>query len=144
MLDNWYVTADWQSAAILHLIDNRDLDVVFSHFHAIDLQSHMFVKHLAEREFNRLPHEAYEKFMEDIYVQTDYYLGKFLPLLDEGWTILIFSDHAQVAPKHDIPFLADCSGVNVLSLIHIWSGSPMHLHTWLYLSRSEKPLSLYE
>ena len=113
MLDNWYVTADWQSAAILHLIDNRDLDVVFSHFHAIDLQSHMFVKHLAEREFNRLPHEAYEKFMEDIYVQTDYYLGKFLPLLDEGWTILIFSDHAQVAPKHDIPFLADCSGVNV-------------------------------
>ena len=113
MLDNWYVTADWQSAAILHLIDNRELDVVFSHFHAIDLQSHMFVKHLAEREFNRLPHEAYEKFMEDIYVQTDYYLGKFLHLLDEGWTILIFSDHAQVAPKHDIPFLADCSGVNV-------------------------------
>ncbi len=113
MLDNWYVTADWQSAAILHLIENRDLDVVFSHFHAIDLQSHMFVKHMAEREFNRLPHAAYAKFMEDIYVQTDYYLGKFLPLLDEGWTILIFSDHAQVAPKHDIPFLADCSGVNV-------------------------------
>ena len=24
MLDNWYVTADWQSAAILHLIDNRE------------------------------------------------------------------------------------------------------------------------
>ncbi len=46
-------------------------------------------------------------------MQTDYYLGKFLHLLDEGWTILIFSDHAQVAPKHDIPFLADCSGVNV-------------------------------
>ena len=113
MLDNWYVTADWQSAAILHLIENRDLDVVFSHFHAIDLQSHMFVKHLAEREFNRLPHAAYAKFMEDIYVQTDYYLGKFLHLLDEGWTVLIFSDHAQVAPKHDIPFLADCSGVNV-------------------------------
>ena len=113
MLDNWYVTADWQSAAMLHLIESRDLDVVFSHFHAIDLQSHMFVKHLAEREFNRLPHAAYEKFMEDVYVQTDYYLGKFLPRLDDGWTILIFSDHAQVAPKHDSPFLADCSGVNV-------------------------------
>ena len=113
MLDNWYVTADWQAAAIHHLIETEDLDVIFSHFHAIDLQSHMFVKHLADKPFNRLPHEAYEKFMEDIYVQTDYYLGKFLHLLDDGWTILIFSDHAQVAPKHDIPYLGEISGTNV-------------------------------
>ncbi len=113
MLDNWYVTADWQAAAIHHLIETEDLDVIFSHFHAIDLQSHMFVKHLADKPFNRLPHEAYEKFMEDIYVQTDYYLGKFLHFLDDGWTILIFSDHAQVAPKHDIPYLGEISGTNV-------------------------------
>ena len=113
MLDNWYVTADWQAAAIHHLIETEDLDVIFSHFHAIDLQSHMFIKHLADKPFNRLPHEAYEKFMEDIYIQTDYYLGKFLHLLDDGWTILIFSDHAQVAPKHDIPYLGEISGVNV-------------------------------
>ena len=113
MLDNWYVTADWQAAAIHHLIESEDLDVIFSHFHAIDLQSHMFVKHLADKPFNRLPHEAYEKFMEDIYIQTDYYLGKFIHLLDDGWTILIFSDHAQVAPKHDIPYLGEISGTNV-------------------------------
>ena len=113
MLDNWYVTADWQAAAIHHLIETEDLDVIFSHFHAIDLQSHMFVKHLADKPFNRLPHEAYEKFMADIYIQTDYYLGKFLHLLDDGWTIMIFSDHAQVAPKHDIPYLGEISGTNV-------------------------------
>ncbi len=113
MLDNWYVTADWQAAAIHHLIESEDLDVIFSHFHAIDLQSHMFVKHLADKPFNRLPHEAYEKFMEDIYIQTDYYLGKFIHLLDDGWTILIFSDHAQVAPKHDIPYLGEISGTKV-------------------------------
>ena len=113
MLDNWYSTADWQSASILHLIESEQLEVIFSHFHAIDLQSHMFIKHLAEKDFNRLPHEAYAKFMEDIYVQTDYYLGKFIHLLDEGWTILIFSDHAQVAPKHDLQFLGEISGVNV-------------------------------
>ena len=113
MLDNWYSTADWQSASILHLIESEQLDVIFSHFHAIDLQSHMFIKHLAEKDFNRLPHEAYAKFMEDIYIQTDYYLGKFIHLLDEGWTILIFSDHAQVAPKHDLQFLGEISGVNV-------------------------------
>lgn len=111
MLANWYVSADWQSKAILHLIESEDLDCVFSHFHAIDLQTHMFIKHLADKPFNRLPHEDYVKFMEDVYVQTDYYLGKFIHLLDEGWTICIFSDHAQVAPKHDIPLLINMNGV---------------------------------
>lgn len=51
--------------------------------------------------------------MEDLYIQTDYYLGKFLHLLDEGWTILIFSDHAQVAPAHDIPLLVYAGGVTI-------------------------------
>ena len=113
MLDMWYGNADWQVKALHHLIESEDLDVIFSHFHAVDLQEHMFIKHLAKKDFNRLPQEAYEKFMEDIYVQTDYYLGQFLHLLDEDWTILIFSDHAQVAPKHDLQFLGDPSGVNV-------------------------------
>ena len=35
--------------------------------------------------------------------------------------ILIFSDHAQVAPKHDIPFLADCSGVMILRMTSLSS-----------------------
>lgn len=34
--------------------------------------------------------------MEELYIQTDYYLGKFFDRLDEGWTILIISDHGQV------------------------------------------------
>ncbi len=113
MLDNWYVSADWQAKAILHLIESENLDVVFSHFHNVDLQGHKFVKHLADKEFNRHPHEVYAKFMEDVYVQTDYYLGKFIHLLDEGWTILIVSDHGLVASKHDLQFLGDCGGVEV-------------------------------
>lgn len=116
MLDNWYVTADWQAAAIQHLIKAENLDVVFSHFHAVDLEEHQFIKHLAERPFNRNPVSAAEKWMEDLYVQTDYYLGKFLHLLDEGWTILIFSDHGQVAPAHDIPLLT-CASATVLPLM---------------------------
>ena len=111
MLANWYVTADWQSAALLHLIESEDLDVIFSHFHAVDLEEHMFIKHLADRPFNRNPVSVAEKWMEDLYVQTDYYLGKFVHLLDEGWTILIFSDHAQVAPAHTIPLLIDMNGM---------------------------------
>lgn len=110
MLANWYATADWQANSILHLIESENLDVVFSHYHAVDLEEHMFIKHLAERPFNRNPVSVAEKWMEDLYVQTDYYLGKFIHLLDEGWTILIFSDHAQVAPAHEIPPLVDMNG----------------------------------
>lgn len=113
MLANWDYNAEWQAKSLLYLIEHEQLDCVFSHFHAIDLQSHSFIKHLADKPFNRLPHEAYEKFMEDIYIQTDTYLGKFLHLLDEGWTIIICSDHAQVAPKHDIQYLGEVAGVNV-------------------------------
>ena len=113
MLANWYVTADWQAEAIHHLIDSEDIDVVFSHFHAIDAEEHRFVKHLAERPFNRNPVSVAEKWMEDLYIQADYYLGKFLHYLDEGWTICIFSDHAQVASAHDIPLLACAGGVTL-------------------------------
>lgn len=55
MLDNWYAVADWQSAAMLHLIESEDLDVVFSHMHSVDLEEHMFIKHLAERHLIKIP-----------------------------------------------------------------------------------------
>ena len=113
MLDNWNVTLEWQAAAIHHLIEAEDLDVVFSHYHAVDLEEHQFIKHLAARPFNRNPVEVAKKWMEDLYVQTDNYLGKFLHYLDEGWTICIFSDHAQVAPAHDIPLLMCISGTTL-------------------------------
>ena len=110
MLANWEVTADWQAASILHLIESENLDVVFSHYHAVDLEAHCFIKHLADRPFNRNPISVAEKWMQDLYQQTDRYLGKFLHLLDEGWTVLIFSDHAQVASAHTIPLLFDMNG----------------------------------
>ena len=113
MLANWYTTADWQAKAIMHLIESENLDVVFSHYHAVDLEMHMFIKHMADRPFNQQPVEVARKWAEDVYVQTDYYLGQFLPLLDQGWTILIFSDHGQVAPAHEIPALMDLNGVAI-------------------------------
>lgn len=51
--------------------------------------------------------------MEELYIQTDYYLGKFFDRLDEGWTILIISDHGQVCPQYDPPAIGDATGVNV-------------------------------
>lgn len=112
MLDNWNVSMEWQAASIQHLIKTENVDVVFSHFHNIDLQMHKVVKHLADQPFNRLPHEAYEKFVEDIYMQTDRYLGKFYHLLDEGWTIVIISDHGLISPAHELPLLNEYNGVS--------------------------------
>lgn len=112
MLDNWDAVGEWQANAMLYLMQAEDLDVVFSHFHSVDLEEHMFIKHMAERPFNRNPVEVAQKWMQDLYVQTDNYLGKFIHLLDEGWTILIFSDHAQVAPAHDVPMLVDLNGIS--------------------------------
>ena len=51
--------------------------------------------------------------MDDIYLQIDRYLGSFLHYLDDGWTIIITSDHAQVCPAHRPPMLGDPQGVNV-------------------------------
>ena len=37
--------------------------------------------------------EQYEFIMQEIYRQTDRYLGKFVHFLDEGWTLMVVSDH---------------------------------------------------
>jgi len=113
-LDGWSAAADWQSKALHHVIETEQLEIVFSHFHAIDLQAHMFYKHLSsEFEGNIHPHEVYEKFQEDMYVQADNYLGSFLHFLDEGWTIFIVSDHGSVVSKHEQIYLGELAGVNV-------------------------------
>jgi len=61
---------------------------------------------------SELPEEDYMKFMEDIYIQVDYYVSKFMHLLDEGWVISLFSDHAQVCPTYVPPLLGN-SGLNL-------------------------------
>ena len=113
MLENWDMNLEWQSAAIHHLIEKENLDIVFSHFHNIDLEEHMFIRNCAERSFNRNPVEVAEGWLRDVYIQTDRYIGKFLHFLDEGWTMIIFSDHAQVASKHSIPMLLDAGGTTI-------------------------------
>ena len=110
MVAGWEIISEWQANAILHLVESENLDVVFSHFHSIDLEEHMFIKHLADRPINRQPVEEAERWMQELYKQCDRYLGKFIHLLDEDWTILIFSDHAQVAPTYGALPLFEMNG----------------------------------
>lgn len=61
----------------------------------------------------KAPAEFYQERVAEIYEQTDYYIGKFMDLLDDGWTIMLVSDHAQVCPEHEPDWLGDILGVNV-------------------------------
>ena len=112
MLDNWQHTAEWQADALNYLIDNEGYEIIFSHFHNIDLEEHMFIRYLSDKGYNKLDPQEYVKMQEDVYVQTDYYLGRFLHYLDEGWTVLIFSDHGLISSAHDMVELGDDMGVN--------------------------------
>ena len=118
MLDVWNLAAKWQSDAIHYMIEKKGVEAIFSHFHNVDMQEHRFIRFMSEgdkeykEEFGAGPVERYQKFLEDVYVQTDNYLGEFLHLIDEGWTIIITSDHAQVCPPHRSPMIGDMS-VNI-------------------------------
>lgn len=111
MLPMWTITANWQADSILHLIESEDLDVVFSHYHAVDMEEHNFIRRMAPLPTAKVTPDEAEKWMRDLYVQTDNYLGRFIHLLDEGWTIFIVSDHAQVAPKYGVEMLFDMTGL---------------------------------
>ena len=107
----WEQNMNWQSAAINYLIEQENYDVVFSHFHNIDAQGHVIAKHLGKGH-NELTAEKYFQLYTEVYEQTDRYIGKFLHLLDKGWTMLIVSDHALVSPEHEVPMLSESSGIN--------------------------------
>lgn len=108
----WESGVYWQSKAIKHLIKEENYEVVFSHFHILDNIGHMIVKYLGKGH-NRLTSSDYQQLFKEAYELTDQYIGEFLPLLDDGWTIILVSDHAQVCGEHDLPALGETSGVNV-------------------------------
>lgn len=109
---NWGVTADWHAKSVLYLMENKELDVVFSHFHNIDLTGHMIVRYMKDKGHGKLAEEEYLVLMEELYQQTDVYIGRYMHLLDEGWTILLVSDHGQACPVNEPVLLGDATGIN--------------------------------
>lgn len=98
MLRSWQAYGDWQARSINHLIKQEGYEMVFSHYHNIDNLGHTFYEH--HNTFGDAGLDAaYEKLFEQLYVDTDRYLGDFLHLLDEGWTVIITSDHGLLCKE---------------------------------------------
>lgn len=112
---NWEASANWTADALMYLMQNEGFEMVFSQFHNVDLQGHMIVKYLKGKNLpgQKLSESEYHELFENVYMQTDRYIGRYLPLLDEGWTIFLVSDHGQVCPEHEHHELGDPTGVNV-------------------------------
>jgi predicted AlkP superfamily phosphohydrolase/phosphomutase len=118
----WDGVLNWQADSLNYLMDNENFDIVFSHFHNIDLENHNIMRYLTdvpEQEghpgplWGKMTPAENHELQEAIYEQADRYIGRFLHYLDEGWTIFVFSDHAQVSPKHGYRLMGDHSGINV-------------------------------
>ena len=115
ILPTWDYAAQWQADALNYLIDTNEYQVVFSHIHNVDAMGHMFWYLGKDRPILGENHGAeYREAMEKVYLQTDRYLGRFLHYLDEGWTIMIFSDHGLLTPEEEEkPLIGDAFGCNV-------------------------------
>ncbi len=110
---NWDAALQWTADVLNYCIANEGFEVIFSHVHNVDMQGHMIVKYLKDKGNAKLSHEVYLKLLEDMYTQTDRYLARYLHLLDEGWTLFVVSDHAQVSSEHFPPMTGDPTGVSV-------------------------------
>jgi len=111
---NWDRAANWNARSLKYMARQEGYEVIFSHFHNIDLQGHLLVKFL-KNGTDKMPAEKYNKLFRDVYVQTDMYVGEFLELLDAGWTIVLVSDHGQVCPEHGrADFLPGTNAVNAV------------------------------
>lgn len=115
ILPTWKNFMDWQADSLNYLMAEGGYRLVFSHMHNIDAMGHQFWHWCEARKRNStVDPEEYKGFMEQCYLDTDDYVGRFLHLLDEGWTILLFSDHGfMTSREEEPPVLGDPFGINV-------------------------------
>lgn len=118
MMENWLRYIKWQVNCLHYMIEEKKADIIFSHLHNEDAQKHMIVQFLKENDAAPLKPEQYVDYMRAISRQTDYYIGQFLHLLDEDWTIFIVSDHGLTCSKTNerCPLLN--AGVNGHEMLH--------------------------
>ncbi len=109
----WEQAAKWQADSLKYMLDEHGVDVIFSHYHGPDLEGHSYNKYLKQREDSVYSEEEIMKRCEATYTLTDWYIGEFLPYIEKGYVLNIFSDHSLICRQEDNHFIADNYGMNV-------------------------------
>ena len=114
MLPTWEAYNEWQADCLEYFVKNDKYDFILSHLHNVDGIGHSIWAHAYPNGHTNPDHVAVNReFMAETYRQTDRYLGRFLKYIDEGWTILIVSDHGLLVDREKEPaLLGDPYGVN--------------------------------
>lgn len=80
-LPSWDYMEKWQATALLGLIEQNDYDAVFTHLHSCDHIGHACWRWGKTRNrYGNQDEKIYQGFMEEIYLQADDYVGRFMPL----------------------------------------------------------------
>ena len=110
----WEDYSVWAADCLNYLINTYNYNVVFSHHHNVDAFGHMTWIWAKNRK--RAPQQNekdFQRIMELAYEQTDRYIGRFLDYLDQGWTILLVSDHGLIVNEdEECSEMGDPFGVN--------------------------------
>jgi predicted AlkP superfamily phosphohydrolase/phosphomutase len=115
MIPTWEIYNNWQAACLKYFMDNDKYDVIFSHLHNVDGIGHNIWPH-GHANHHTAPEdvEKNHELMAETYRQTDRYLAQFLKYLDEGWTIIVTSDHGLICDTNEEgpALMGDAFGVN--------------------------------
>ena len=114
-LPAWDYAKEWHSKALLGLIEQNHYDAVFTHFHSIDHLGHACWRWAKTRAcYGYNDEKVYQGFLEEIYLQADKYVAKFMPLMEQGWTLILTSDHGLLCSEEDeLPYLGEGFVMNV-------------------------------
>ena len=111
---SWDLYNTWQADCLNTLIQQNGYEVIFTHLHNVDCAGHQ-IWHLGKtlEPWDYTEETVYQALIERVYEATDRYLGRFLHLLDQGWTIFILSDHGLIVGENVPPLLGEYGGLNV-------------------------------
>ena len=107
VLPSWDKYCQWQADCLTYFIENEKYDVIFSHLHNVDSCGHRFWHYAKHRDIWNNDEKFYQDAIDYVYKQTDDYLGRFLPYLDQGWTMIITADHGLITEENHPPILTE-------------------------------------
>lgn len=107
LLPCWDAYTQWQADCLTYLMEDERYEIIFSHVHNVDALGHKFWHFAKHREEWQNDETFYQTMMDLVYEQTDRYIGRFLPYIDQGWTVIVTSDHGLITEENHPPVLTE-------------------------------------